>query len=310
MDTIHIALCIDENYAQHAGVTIASILYNKKSSTPVVFHIICDNLPLYEHDNLKQITDKYGAAIAFHTVDSNSFNKLPVGGHINKAAYYRLAITEILPPSIEKVLYLDADLIVRFDISELCNTDISAHYAAAIQDIGIESKGTLLRKILGMPPQEPYFNSGVLLLNATKWREESINSKVINFINDNAEKIIYADQDGLNAILWGKWVPVHPKWNVYRVAFRKYYKWHERRKLSKEFIEAVKNPCIVHFTGALKPWHDSCLMPYVNEYYFYLAMTPWKGYRPPRASMYQLFRKYRKRFRRYITDLLDRLYRL
>jgi lipopolysaccharide biosynthesis glycosyltransferase len=305
MDTIHIILCIDEKYAQHAGVTIASILHNKSSRNPIIFHIVNDGLPPKEYHTLKQICDNYGAAIISHSVNSTGFSKLPVGHHISKATYYRLIITEILPSSIEKALYLDVDLIVRSDISDLWNTDISAHYAAAILDIGIEEKGAFLRQILGMPPQEPYFNAGVLLMNVTKWRTESISTKVISFIADNAKDILYADQDGLNAILWGKWLPVHPKWNVYRVAFRKYYKWNEKRKLSNDLLQAVRNPCIVHFTGPLKPWHDSCLMPYVSEYYFYLAMTPWKGYQAPRATIHQRFRKYRQKLRRYVMDLLN-----
>lgn len=304
MNTIHIALCTDKKYAQHAGVTMTSILHNKKASTSVVFHVIHDSLPQYEYDNLKQITDTYGASLVSHAIESTGFNTLPLGPYLSKAAYYRLLITEILPPSIEKVLYLDVDLIVRSDISELWHTDISAHYAAAIEDIGIESKARL-RENLGMPPRELYFNSGVLLINTTKWRADSISSKVINFINDNAGKIRFADQDGLNAILWGNWVAVHPKWNVYRAAFRKYYKWREKRKLSTNFRQAVKNPCIVHFTGPHKPWHDSCLMPYVGEYYFYLSMTPWKGYQAPHTTMHQLYRKYRQKLRRYIMDLVD-----
>lgn len=305
MDTIHIVLCIDEKYTQHAGVTIASILYNKKSNQPIVFHIVTDCISHNEYNKLEQITATYGATLVAHTVDSGEFKQLPVGHHISKATYYRLIITEILPASIEKILYLDVDLLIRADISELWNTPISAHYAAAVQDVGIESKGVLLRQILAMPPEEPYFNAGVLLMNVTKWRAESVSSKVLHFINDNTDRILYADQDGLNAILWGKWVAVHPKWNVYRVAFRKYYKWQEKRKLSADLLQAVRNPSIVHFTGPLKPWHDSCLMPYVNEYYFYLAMTPWKDYRAPRATAHELYRKYRQKLRRYIMDLLD-----
>ena len=305
MDTIHVALCIDEHYTQHAGVTIASILYNKKSRNPVVFHIINDDISPEGYDKLKQIVDKYGETIFSHTVDSSEFDKLPVSNHLSKAAYYRLIITEILPPAIGKVLYLDVDLIVRDDITELWNTDISTEYAAAVQDLGIESKGIYLRKTLNMPEKEPYFNSGVLLINLNKWRDDSIGSKVLNFIKDNTSKVIYPDQDGLNATLVGHWVSLHPKWNVYRVVFRKYYKWKERKKLSTTFLQAAKRPSIVHFTGPLKPWHDSCLMPYVKEYYFYLAITPWAGYQPPRATKHQLFRKYRQRLRRMLVDLFN-----
>ena len=305
MNTIHILLCIDEHYTQHAGVTIASILYNKKSMNPVVFHIVNDDVSAESYEKLKQVTDKYGAKIVLHKIDSDCVNHLPVNKHLSKAAYYRLLVAEILSCEIEKVLYLDVDLLVRSDITALWDTDISGKYVAAVQDLGIESKGEYLRKILKMPPQEPYFNSGVLLINLKKWREDFINSKILAFIDENADKVIYPDQDGLNAILWGKWVFLHPKWNAYRVLFRKYYKFSERKKLPEEFRQAAKNPNIVHFTGALKAWHAGCLMPYVKEYYIYLAMTPWKNYQPQSTTLHQSFRKYRQYLRRFLMDIGD-----
>lgn len=306
METIHIVLCIDEKYAQHAGVTIASILHNKKGKTPIAFHIVNDGLSLTTSNMLTQITDEFGADFFSYNVDSASFNQLPVSEHISKATYFRLIITDVLPSSIKKVLYLDVDLIVRGDISLLWDTDISNYYAGAVQDIGIGdvNKQMSLWPVLGMPLSEPYFNAGVLLINVARWREESINIRIMEFITSNVETILFADQDGLNAVLWGKWVHIHPKWNVYRMAFRKYYKWGGKRELPAAVIEGIKEPCIVHFTGPIKPWHNGCPMPYVNEYYHYLSLTPWREYQPPQPTIHELLKEYRWKLRRYLWDLI------
>nr|WP_173812953.1 glycosyltransferase family 8 protein [Dendrosporobacter quercicolus]NSL49161.1 glycosyltransferase family 8 protein [Dendrosporobacter quercicolus DSM 1736]SDM85950.1 Lipopolysaccharide biosynthesis protein, LPS:glycosyltransferase [Dendrosporobacter quercicolus] len=309
MDTIHIGLCIDEQYAQHAGVTMESVLYNKKSRNPVAFHIISDSLSAGTCHKLRQIACKYGAEVFVYPVAAQDFAQLPVSRHISKATYYRLTIVDIVPAAIEKIIYLDVDLLVRADIAGLWNADISGYLAGAVVDSGIEAvdrqKG--LRKILGMPPQEPYFNAGVLFINAERWREKRTGAEVIRYINENAGRIVFADQDGLNAVLWGKWLALDPKWNVYRFLFRVYYKLSkEKQALSQAVVQALKDPGIVHFTGAHKPWKNGCTMPYVNEYYFYLARTPWQGFQTPQPALRESLKAYRWKLRRIFFDFLDR----
>ena len=119
-------------------------------------------------------------------------------------------------------------------------------------------------------------------MNLKKWRQDGeIIDKAIEFKIENPDTHCN-DQDALNANLWGKWFSLHPRWNVQTYTFRMCYESQLRRKLPKEFIEAVKNPAIVHYTTNTKPWHYECRVPYVEEYYKYLAMTPWKNYRPAR----------------------------
>ena len=301
MDTIHVGLCIDEQYAQHAGVTIESILYNKKSEHTIIFHIISDSLSSGAYHKLKTIAGKYDAEVVCYGVDSTEFDTLPVSSHISKATYYRLVMLDVLPASIEKILYLDVDLIVRADITELWKIDLAGYVAGAVVDIGIEkiNEKISLREILDMPPGEPYFNAGVLLINAKQWREDLVGNKLIKYINDKAGKVFFADQDALNAVIWGKWLAVHPKWNVYRSVFRLYYKLgKEWANLRPDTIQALKEPAIVHFTGARKPWKSGCTMPYVNEYYFYLSRTPWKDYKPPNPELRDILKTYRWKLRR------------
>jgi len=305
MKTIHVVLCTDENYAQHAGVTIVSMVYNSKPDSPITFHIINDDLSQETRSKLQEVIAKYNAEINFIDIDSTVFDHLPVLKHISKATYYRLMIEEILPTSVEKVLYVDVDLIARVDIRKLWDICIEKYHVGAIREIGSDDKSISLRQTLGIPQKEPYFNAGVLLINLKKWREHAVGRNVLQFVNEKIKDIYFADQDGLNAILWGKWLPIHPRWNVHREALRKYYKW-DRNDLSPEFIAAIKYPHIVHFAGPNKPWMGDAV-PYTEEYYHYLSMTPWKGFRPPCSGLKYFIRKYKWQLRRSMVNFLDNI---
>lgn len=305
MKTIHVVLAADENYVQHMGITILSLLYTIETNNFVAIYVIDDNLSTESRSILRNIVGGYNASISFLYVNNNIVKNLVVRHHLSRTAYYRLAIADILPVEIDKILYLDCDIIVRHDIAELWDIDISKYYAAAVADLGISGfdKKLHIRKNLGIPIDHPYFNSGVMLLNIRKWREERIGERVIQFIYNNPDKIVFCDQDGLNAVLWNNWLPLDVKWNTQSCLFRMYYKRKERRTLSLDKIDAIKDPHIVHFTEGTKPWHCICAIPYANEYKKYLIMTQWKDYRPSDNSTRNIMTRYRRIMRRRIKNL-------
>lgn len=278
MENIQIVLASDENYVQHAGVTMTSLLANRTSFYPLTINFIDGGVSPKNLASLEEIATKYEANFVIHNVNVQEYENFYVSRHISKAAYYRLAISDILPNGVEKAIYLDTDVIVRRDIKELWEIDLSNFAIGAVIDIWLKDNYDLLER-LKIPVTEAYFNSGVLLINTVKWREEQIGEKVMRFLNTN-DKLPFHDQDALNAILWGRWLGLNPQWNVYKTIFHQYYKLNMKKALGSELLNAARDPYIVHFTGPVKPWHYACATPYTQEYYKYLAMTPWKNYRP------------------------------
>ena len=157
---------------------------------------------------------------------------------------------------------------------------------------------------LGMTPGAIYFNAGVLLFNLKKCRKDNVMEKAIKFILENPELVRFLDQDGLNVAMSNNCYFLHPRWNVSSFMFRICYKSSLRNKFPAEIIEAVKDPAIVHFTGDLKPWHYGCEMPYVEEYYKYLALTPWKDYKLTDWSFRGMIRKNRRLFKRRLKSAI------
>ncbi|WP_123041896.1 glycosyltransferase family 8 protein [Cohnella candidum] len=275
-ESIVIIGAADNCYAQHLAVAFVSVLANLACERRVRFYVADGELTADNRELLTRSVTRHGGEIEFLSVSRDAFNDLFIakGRHITQASYYRLVIPEMLRDRlIEKAVYLDCDLIVRDDISKLLDVPMEDCPIGAVEDLG----GGFRRADLGMPDNAAYFNSGVLLIHLPKWREARITERVFRFVRENPHRMHYHDQDGLNAVLHGQWMALHPKWNVQRNMLGRIDAAGDKRE---KFRQAVKQPSIVHFTGNSKPWHYDNAHPYKKEYYRYLSMTEWKHYKP------------------------------
>jgi lipopolysaccharide biosynthesis glycosyltransferase len=302
---ISVAFAADENYVQHMAVTMLSLLHTRKVAFPVHFTVIGDDLSEKSVSALTEIAQSNNASISFPVVDFDVFGDLNVNYHFSRAMYGRLLLPDIIDAI--KVLYLDCDILIKADISDLWKIDISEYYAGAVIDPCLSGMGGYYI----FPPGgriisscKPYFNSGVLLLNLEKCRQDNLMDQALRFVDENSERLDFPDQDALNVVMQGKWLPLDPCWNVQSAIFDMCYNEKHRGKLLQDFIKAVKNPAIVHYTEAVKPWHYECLLPYVEEYYNYLAMTPWYGFKRPNSPNWDSFlRKHRRKFKRRLKSM-------
>jgi lipopolysaccharide biosynthesis glycosyltransferase len=275
-NTLYKPMCIaaaaDNNYAQHLAVTFASVLKNNKGDIPEFF-IIGDELTVENKDRLLETVKPFGATVKFLQADAELYRHASVSRHITRAAYLKVFIPELLPREVEKVIYLDCDVIVEEDLYALWNTDINGYHLGAALDINLDDRLHLLLDKPGLP----HFNSGVMLLNLCKWREDDTFRVVLKFINESSEKLLYHDQDALNAILYNKWLSIDVKWNVQTHMFSPSVKIKFIDDISLRY--ALKKPHIIHYTGRGKPWHYIAVHPLRKNYYKYLEFTPWRGFR-------------------------------
>lgn len=310
--SIHVVFTVDENYVRHLGISMLSLLENNNTRSSILISIIGDRLSEKSHDALTGIAHNYNTSISFPEVDFEAFRKLETFGHLSRATYGKLFIPDIIRD--DKVLYLDSDILVRSDLSPLWNTDISAYSAGAVVDppiTGFDGQSVHNQK-LGIPPGESYFNAGVILMNLKNCRQGQMARKAIEFKLHNSGTG-YADQDAFNAVLWGKWLPLHPRWNVQSGMFKMYNDKKQRQKLSQEVIEGVLNPAIVHFTDTLKPLHCEGLWPYdldffwpyFDEYYKYVNMSPWKSEKNQISALMGIIRKQRRKFKSKLKRLFS-----
>ncbi|MFC1760289.1 glycosyltransferase family 8 protein, partial [Candidatus Neomarinimicrobiota bacterium] len=272
MEKYSVVFITDQNYIQHLGVAIYSLLNNNKE---LVFdiYIINNGIDKEEYNKLELIASKYHCRITNILANDDIFSNVKIDKHFTKTTYYRLLIPTFI--KVDKVLFLDSDIVVNNSIEELYSTNIDDYMVAAVESPGFDR-----HRELKMDANAKYFNSGVLLINVKRWIQENVLEKVINFVESNPSDVKYLDQCGLNAIINGNWKELPLKFNQMTRLFNKYYNIQYECFPNYELKEAKENPVIIHYSGLLKPWHFRCNHPYKRLYWKYLKLTPFKKYIP------------------------------
>jgi lipopolysaccharide biosynthesis glycosyltransferase len=223
---------------------LTSLFENNKEQQFRVF-VFSEILSVDSQNKLRQVVENYQQEVSFQTVSTKSIKDFKIHAHASLANYFRLLAFSQLPPEIDKVLYLDVDLLVLKSINKLWNIDLGTKLLAAVPDqVGVHHN-----ERLAIPTQYPYFNSGVMLVNIALWKTEGMSKKTLDFIEKNPEKIHYWDQDALNATCYDKCLFLEDKWNTMSANFGE-------SKDNKIYQSAT----ILHFTGMSKPWH------YINKH--------------------------------------------
>ena len=260
MKEYNICLSCDNNYAQYAGVVIASILLNSDDKSFFNFYILDGNIEQENKDKIEKLKEIKDFNLNFISIDENLFEvykKIGTHSYISLSTYYRLKLASLLP-DVDNILYLDCDVIINSNLAELLEIDISEYYAAGVKDIAVNSSGYVPKLEKG----NIYFNSGVLYFNLDKIRKDNIESEFEKYTIENFDKIRVGDQEIINVVCQGKIKELSSTWNVQ----------------SSNFVnrsDYTKNPNIVHYVGRNKPWKFGSINYWKNLYFNVLEKTPW-----------------------------------
>lgn len=272
MDIVH---CLDDRYAPMCATAIVSLCENNPN-LDINYHIISVSLNQNNKAALKAITDRFGAEIRFYDVNQDVLKDCVIreNDHVSLAAYLRILIPKILPDNIKTALYLDCDLIIIGDISELLKIDLVGFSIGVVKN-GIDNSDNINR--LEYDKRHEYFNSGVMLMNLDYWRHKHIMEETFDYIYKYPHRLKFWDQDALNGVLFGTVKYISPKYNVQDSFYLKIYQTNDQYNV--EIINAIKNPVILHFSSSRKPWYKDSLHPLKNEFFKYLRKTPWHNYK-------------------------------
>lgn len=289
---IHIAVCLDKDYVMPTGVMMYSACVNNPD-VDIDFHIIIDESVTMaeQQDLIDSICMFEGKRVLFYNFKNRSEINFPIifDTHLPRAAYYRLFLSSILPAFIDKVLYLDGDLIVRHSLLPLWHTDLTGYAVGATIDVSEGNIGLYNR--LKYPSEKGYFNSGVLLINLKYWRDNQVEKECLEYIINYPDRIFLADQDVMNVILQDKKLIISIKFNLQTSFLRKVPGW-DYLKYEEDFKESINDPVVVHFTSKWKPWFADLRFPhpYRNTFLKYQCQTKWKNCCYDRRSLYMKFR--------------------
>jgi lipopolysaccharide biosynthesis glycosyltransferase len=266
---VTVALGFDDGYVPHAAAVIASIV---KASDPADFRFLLLNTGVSK--SRQALVESIAPAAEFNWIEvgEKHLPELRVKGsiaHVNHATFLRLALERVAPENCDRVIYLDADLVVTGDLRKLWAVDLGAAVVAGTHDQFINPDSFAAQWGLA-PAKLGYFNAGVLLIDLKKVREEQLFSKAMGFVLENNPA--FADQDALNWALWNRWCEIEPVWNVGRhmVIPVLIPGLREERRLNG------RAPGIIHYTGPEKPWRRDVYHPWAWLYWRALRDTPFE----------------------------------
>jgi lipopolysaccharide biosynthesis glycosyltransferase len=279
---IALVCCGDERYAMPMAAMLCSASLNLSPTYRLRAFVIdggISNQSRLRFD--RKIATLENVELEWRKIDATALQNLPTSRHLLSSVYLRLLMGEVLPPDLSRVIYLDVDLIVESDLAELWREPLGDRIILAVRNYSRSQMRPYL-PLPGVPPEQRrlgrYFNSGVMLVNLSQWREENIGASVLDYIRKHPGAIRFGDQDGLNAVLFRRWGELDVSWNVQVDKLlhpeqlgegEMYDEIRQRRR------ELLNTPRICHFVGGQKPWHSGRMRPVRSQFLRYLHASHW-----------------------------------
>lgn len=243
-----VVFCVDQTYLPFA-LFLATQIHDATPGRDFDFCLISDT-PLDIPEAFLPLNIRcYGA------VTDETYTRLKVA-HLPRSAYLRLWAPLVLGQDYDRILYLDADIFADGGgLSRLLETDLGGAVLAAVRDVQQwyrPKRNVKEFRLLGQP-LTPYFNSGVLLMDTARYRQENILQRCLTLAEQRPDVILHHDQTLLNGVLAGRWTELSPVWN---------WQWPMKYPLFGDWAGAR----LSHFIGPVKPWNDTAGQ-YPQRYY-------------------------------------------
>lgn len=300
---IPLVFITDEQYSEPTAVAITSVILNKKRTTSYEINILVYNISKITEEKFKLFSHYKNIKINIIKIsDLDKFRGIKQSRYITPTALLKFDLP-LLFPKHNKVLYLDGDIFVQSDLSDLYNTDILNYYALVVEDAVTLTPANYHRSSVCL--NDKYFNSGVLLMNLEKLKADNCPQKLLEWRENNGE--FYMDQDALNEVLGSNvlyadcrfnFITFYPDKHNYNDLGRLY-----NVSMPEDKIEMYRRAVILHYAGPLKPWKNK--MIYLSSLYkYYLKRSPFS-----RKINYALADNETKIFGNIITLQKDNFYK-
>ena len=283
---MNIVYSSSDSYAEICGISLTSLLLNNRDSKEINIYIIDNSISEANKQKLLDTAKNFNRNLTFiprPNIDSINGVKIYTG-RWNIGTFFRLFLGSLLPESVERVIYVDCDMIIRGSLKSLFELDMGYCSVAGADDC----RSGLYRDDLGLKRDAVYINNGLILIDLKKWREQNIEKEFFDFISERKGDCTYMDQAPLNSILGSRKeiYELPAKYNAERIFFDFSYK--TLLKLRKpshylsenEYNEATTNPIVVHFTPTFmtgsRPWQKKDKHKFTPEYRHYKELSLWK----------------------------------
>lgn len=268
-----------------------SVLENGGPGQVAVYYLHGPSFPSDVRDGIAGMVERMGGTIRFLNIPDEWVAGMYTADHYPSAVWYRLFLPELLP-DVDKILYLDIDLLVVDSLADLWEVDLGDHDIAAITNV-LEPHYAHRPADLGVAA-DSYFNSGVVLMNLEHMRRGGVSKLLADCARTRAEQLIWVDQDALNIVLGHNRLHLHPRWNCMNSVIL--FPWSVDAFGAEALAEARAHPAIRHFEGPAgnKPWHFLADPESRELYIHHRRQTPWPRYRPDGVNAANILTRLRR----------------
>ena len=245
---INVCFISDNNYVKYLAVCMVSILKNANIEDKLRFYILGNNITDINKNEILKLKKIKDCEITIIQITEQNFKELPNYNleYITKTAYYRYLIADVLK-DIDKIIYLDSDVIVLSSLKNLFDENIENYYLAGVEDICY-----YFYNKFHCTNYKNFINSGVLLVNLELWRKTNISKTLFDVTKKEGNKHLFIDQNVINIVCGKKIKLLDLSWNIQRTFFEvNNLLYHP---LKKQIIKSFKNIKIIHYTSIKKPW--------------------------------------------------------
>ncbi len=272
----------NEAYAQHFAVSFASLCDCNPDEEELTVYLLDTGIQPETAEKLKTLAADFGRElILLHCRNLEAkFAARPDTGRFDLSTLGRFFLGEFLPDMVTRVLYLDCDTVVQRSLHKMYTADLHGALLAMAEEPTIYHE---VKAYLGILPDAPYFNAGVMLVDLARWRRERIGEKLLAYYEEIAPQCLFQDQDAINGLLKRRIAILHPRYNFitnyyyFSYAALEVFSPAYREIGERRFSAAKRHPAILHYAGDERPWRQGACNPYGREYLRYLARTPWQG---------------------------------
>ena len=251
---MNILVTLDKNYIPVVRVMISSLL-DKNPNTHFSVYLAYSDMDCFDFEKIIKDFDENRVILYPIKITDLQLNDAPVEKRYPKEMYYRIFAATFLPRELDRVLYLDPDIVCLNSINELYNMDLKENFFAAASHVNPPLQ--MFNNIrLSVPSSSRYCNSGVLLINLEALRKEQVIQDVFVYIKANKWRLMLPDQDVLNGLYHNKFITIDClKYNLGDKCLMQRKNLSSNKKITLKWIS--ENTVFVHYFGRNKPWNSN-----------------------------------------------------